>query len=88
VFVGVFAVGAAATSVTYNVRRGTLTGTLVYTGAAIAVVASTSAPMIVACTDQQAGEVASQVYVLTANVAGGAAAGGLTQGFSSVTVAE
>lgn len=68
-------VGAAATSVTYRWRRDSLTGALVGDQTAETVVASTTNPSSPSAQDGIAGEIAGRPYVLTATVAGGAAAG-------------
>lgn len=87
-FVVTIATGAAATGVIFQVRRQSLTGTSIYGPETIAQLASVSVRYTVALTDQQAGEVVNAVYVLTASIQGGAAAGAATNAYSSVTVAE
>lgn len=82
------AFGAGATGVILQVRRNSLTGTSVYGPETIAATASVSLRYQVGLTDSIVGEVAGQVYVLTANVQGGAVAGTASNAFTSVTVAE
>ena len=61
---------AGATGTTLRWRRGSLTGTQVGEANSITTAASTTFSLD-HCVDDQPGEVASQVYVLTATVAGG-----------------
>lgn len=68
--------GAASTTVTLRIRRGIdTTGVLVGQPAPTPAAAAVSTDANIACTDLPAGELANQSYVLTAVVAGGAAAG-------------
>lgn len=68
--------GAASTTCTLRIRRGTdATGVLVGQAAATPAAAAVSTDCAVSGTDLPAGELANQSYVLTAVVAGGAAAG-------------
>ena len=61
--------GVGATTVTLRVRRTSLTGTLVGEGNAITTAASTTFALPFAV-DDNPGEVASQVYVVTGTAAG------------------
>ncbi|HET9765262.1 MAG TPA: hypothetical protein VFS60_00360 [Thermoanaerobaculia bacterium] len=87
-FVCTVLLGAAATGIIFRIRQTSLTGTaLAGYPVTLAAVASVTGAYTLAATDQPAGDVASFVYVLTANVQGGAAAGTGNNLYSSVTVA-
>lgn len=88
VFIIAMSVGVGATTVTIRVRRDSLTGAVVLGPTAFSIVASTLEPFVVGLSDTIAGDQASQVWVLTTNVTGGAAAGSVTNAYSCVTVAS
>lgn len=88
VFMGSVTVGAGATSILMQIRRQSLTGTSILGPAGFAVTASTTGLFSVGFTDQPIGDGAGLLWVLTFSVTGGAAAGTLNLGYSSVTVAQ
>lgn len=72
--------GAAATGITLRIRRGTtVAGTLIGSGTTEAIAASISDDFDVQEADSP-GEVASQSYVLTGQISGGAAAATAVEG--------
>lgn len=84
-----FLTGAAASAVTFRIRRDSLTGTAIFTSPAIAVAASTQLPRtIVAATDAPAGEVAGQLYVVTVAQTAATGNGTAQNAFTEITVAE
>lgn len=85
-FNGVFTAGASTTSVRFQIRRGSLTGTSIYDSGLLTIAAAQLFVVAFAVVDNLSGEVASQLWVLTAAQTAGAAPGGLTNGFSSITV--
>lgn len=85
-FAGIFTAGAGTTAVTFRIREGSLTGTLIYTATGLSIAAAQVVAVTFATIDNIAGEVAGQLWVLTAQQIGGTGSGGLTNGYSSITV--
>lgn len=85
-FSGIFTAGASTTSVRFQIRRGSLTGTSIYDSGLLTIAAAQLFAICLPTVDNLAGEVASQVWVLTATQTAGTAPGGLTNGYSSITV--
>lgn len=82
-----FLTGTATTGLVYRIRRGSLTGTAVFTGPTSVAAASSQLPRPhFACTDQIVGEVASQLWVLTVAPVAATSNGSATNVFSRVTV--
>lgn len=81
-----FLTGASVTGVTWKIRRSTVGGTTVFTGPVIAAAASAQLPrQRFSVTDQIAGEVVAQLYVLTVVQAAATGNGAATNVFSRVT---
>lgn len=81
-------VGVGATGVTLRIRRDSLTGTAVFGPAAFPCTASFTNPYTIEQIDSSPGDTASQVWVCTATIVGGAANGTNTFTFSSVLVGQ
>lgn len=82
-----FLTGASVTGAIWRIRRSSLTGTAVLTSPTIAAAAATQLPRIyLAATDQIAGEVASQVWVVTVAQVAATGNGAATNVFSRVTI--
>lgn len=84
-FSGLFTAGTSTTSVTFKIREGSLTGTTIATYAAVAITAGQSVLISFDAIDGNFTDVAGQTWVLTAQQAAGAGAGGFVNGFSTVT---
>lgn len=85
-FSGLWTSGAGTTTVTFRIRRDGATGTLVASWPGIVIAAAGVQVVSFDSVDNLTGEVAGQLWVLTAQQAGGTGAGNLANGFSSVTV--
>jgi hypothetical protein len=85
VFSGSFLAGAGTTSVIFQIRETSLTGTSILTSGALSIGAAARFAVYFACTDAIVGESSGAVWVLTAAQTAGTAPGGFTNGFSSVT---
>jgi hypothetical protein len=70
-----FTPGASTTAVTFRIRRDSLTGTQVIASPAVGVTAGVPIAIPIAAVDVITGDVASQLWVLTATQTAGAAAG-------------
>lgn len=80
-----FLTGASVTSLNYRIRRTNVTGTAVYTSPLIAAAASAQDErQTFQCVDTIAGEVASQVWVLTVVQTAATGNGSATNVFSRV----
>lgn len=85
-FAGLFTAGASTTSVTFRIRQASLTGTALLTAAGVTIAAAQVFPIYFATVDGTLGDSTGALWVLTAQQAAGAAPGGLTNGYSSITV--
>ena len=85
-FNGIFTAGASTTAVRFQIRRGSLTGTSIYDSGLLTIAAAQLFNVTFATVDNISGEVAGQLWVLTAAQTAGAAPGGLTNAYSSITV--
>jgi len=85
-FSGIFTAGASTTAVTFQIRRGSITGTSIYNSGALTITAAQLVSVTFPTVDNIVGEVAGQLWVLTAAQTAGTAPGGLTNGYSSITV--
>jgi hypothetical protein len=85
-FSGIFTAGATTTSVRFQIRQGSLTGTSIFNSGLLSITAAQLVDVFFAAIDTITGESTGAIWVLTAAQTAGTAPGGLTNGFSSVAV--
>lgn len=85
-FGGLFTAGATTTSVTFKIRQDSITGAALRTDTNVLITAGQIVLVNFNTIDSTRGDSTGAVWVLTAAQNAGTAPGGLTNGFTSVTV--